>query len=216
MSRLRTRVALFSATTLAATAAVATFAMGSSTAVSPSATPDVNVTPTLNLTGDKTTANKGVNIKGAVEDRGTITRARLEALPQHNFTAHYQTAKGPSTHTYSGPLLLDVLKLAKPNFGPKDSDVLKYVILVRASDGFTAALSWGEIEPKLEGKHVFLALKQDGKKVALPRLAVPKDHFGGRFVYDITSISLLRLSPSMANGEAGKVLDYGDMGGMNM
>jgi hypothetical protein len=216
MSRLRTRVALFSATTLAATAAVATFAVGSSNASSVAGkTPDVTLTPTVNLTGEQATANKGVTIKGAVEDRGTITRARLEALPQHNFTAHYQTAKGPSTHTYSGPLLLDVLNLVKPNFGPEDSDVLKYVILVKATDGFTAALSWGEIEPKLEGKHVFLALKQDGQKVALPRLAVPKDHFGGRFVYDIASISLLRLSPAMANGEAGKVLDY-DHAGMNM
>jgi hypothetical protein len=208
MSRLRTRVALFSAASLATTAAVATFAMGSSTASPSGSTPTGNLTPAVTTA---TTANQGVKIKGAVEDRGTITRAKLEALPQHNFTAHYQTAKGPSTHTYSGPLLLDVLKLAKPNFGPKDSDVLRYVLLVTASDGFTAAISWGEIEPKLEGKHIFLALKQDGKKVALPRLAVPKDHFGGRFVYDITSISLLRLSPSMASGEAGKVLDYSGM-----
>jgi hypothetical protein len=220
MFRLRTRVALFSATTLAATTAVAALAMGSSSATAGS--PTGNAAPTAHLTDGRSTAEtgvglRGVSIKGAVEDRGPITRAQLAALPQHNFTAHFQTAKGSSTHTYSGPLLLDVLKLAKPNFGPSDSDVLRYVILVKATDGFTAALSWGEIEPKLENKHVMLALVQDGKQVTRPGLVVPRDHFGGRYVYDISSISLLRLSASMANGDAGKVLDYSDhstMGGM--
>jgi len=205
MPRLRTRAALFTATTLAATTAVATFAMGSSNAT-PTAdtTRDVKLTPTLKLKDDATKL-KGLTVKGAVHNRGPISRAELADMKARAFKITFQTGDGPQTHKYSGPLLLDVLNMAEPAFSTDKHDPLRFAILIKASDGFLAALSWGEIEPELENKHVIVALTEDGKKLARPRLVVPRDMHGARQVYDVAAIILLRLSPDLAKGSAGSM-----------
>jgi hypothetical protein len=200
MARLRTRVALFSAATLATTAAVATFTVGSSTASSAPAVPTVAMTPAAS---DTTGAKKGLTVKGAVHEPGPISRADLEGMKAHTFTMTYQTSSGPQTHKYSGPLLIDVLDVADPAFSSDKHDPLRYAILIKASDGFLAAVSWGEIEPELENKHVIVALTEDGKKLDRPRLVIPRDMHGARQVYDVTALILLRLSPALAKGEAG-------------
>ncbi len=164
MSRLRTRIALFSATTLAATAAVATFAVGSSNA-SP-APAHVDVSPTVATA--KAAAKKGITINGAVEERGPVSRAELEDFTPRAMKMTYQTSSGPQTHRYTGPLLLDVLNSVEPNFSSDDHDPLRFVILVKATDGFLAALAWGEIEPELANKRAIIALTEDGKKLEPP------------------------------------------------
>ncbi len=208
MSRMRTRVALFSATTLAATAAVATFTVGSSTA-----SPDLSNAPTVNVAGrDAAAKHKGISINGAVEDRGPISRPELEAFTQRTMKMKYQTSGGEQSHRYTGPLLLDVLNSVEPNFSSDKHDPLRFVFLVKATDGFLAALAWGEIDPELANKRAIIALTEDGTKLDRPRLVLPGDHHGARQVYDVATISLLRLTPNMANGAAGKQEDHADVG----
>lgn len=194
MTRLRTRVALFSVTTLAATAAVATFAIGSSNA---SATDRVQPAASAGAGSQvaDATAKKGITLRGALKDKGAVPRAELAGLPQLRLKQHYLTSSGTQRHTFTGPLLLDLLTRAEPDFSADQHDPLRFVILARASDGFLAALSWGEIATDLAGKKVLVALTEDGKKLDRPRLVIPGDKHGARQVYDLASITLVRLGP---------------------
>lgn len=192
MFRSRSRVALFAAATVMASLTVATFTVGPSTA-----------SPTVAV---NTNASKGVTIRGAVGDRGAVSRAELKAFPQRKVASRYQTSGGPQSHVYTGPLLLDVLNSVEPNFSADRHDPLRYAILVQASDGFLATLAWGEIDPELADKKVIIALTEDGKGLDRPRVVVPGDTHGARQVYDLATIFLLRLSPELAGGSAGQVL----------
>lgn len=198
MFQLRSRAAMLAAGTVLAAMAVATLTVGPSTA-SPTASG-------IATASAETEARKGVSIRGAVGDRGAISRAELKAFAQKTVASRYETSGGPQSHVYTGPLLLDVLNSVEPNFSSDRHDQLRYAILVKASDGFLATLAWGEIDPELANKNVIVALTEDGKALARPRLVVPGDTHGARQVYDLATIFLLRLSPELAGGSAGRVL----------
>jgi hypothetical protein len=193
MSRLRTRVALFSATTLAATTAVASFTIGSSSASPTGTALGHGLTPTV---AANTGAEKGVTLRGAVEDTGVISRSDLAAMTQLTVKQKYMTSSGEQKHTFTGALLLGVLTDAKPAFSSDPHDPLRFVILARATDNFLAALSWGEIATDLANRKVLIALTEDGKKLDRPRLVIPGDKHGARQVYDLASITLVRLGPA--------------------
>ncbi|HVE26519.1 MAG TPA: hypothetical protein VNC22_13990 [Sporichthya sp.] len=192
MPRLRSRVALLSATTLAATAAVASLTIGSSSA-SPT-TSGEGLAPAV-TTGINAKAHQGVKIRGAVQHRGRLDRGDLQSLTQVKLTQHYLTSSGTHQHTFTGPLLLDVLNGAGPMFSSDQHDPLRFVILAKAADNFLAALSWGEIAPDLAGKKVLIALTEDGTTLDRPRLVIPGDKHGARQVYDLASLTLIRLGP---------------------
>lgn len=202
MARTRTRIALLVATTLAATTAVAGLATGSSTA-SPSA-PVASSTAMGQAAAEA--KHRGITINGAVGERGPIGRPELESFDQRAVRMTYQTSGGPQSHGYTGPLLLDVLRSVEPNFSSDRHDPLRYVLLVQATDGFLAALAWGEIDPELANTRAIVALTEDGRKLTRPRLVLPGDTHGARQVYDVATISLLRLSPGLAKGPAGRIL----------
>ena len=202
MARTRTRIALLAATTLAVTTAVAGFTTGSSTA-SPSSSADSSTATGQTAVEAK---QKGLTINGAVGERGPISRGELEDFDQRAVRMTYQTSGGPQKHRYTGPLLLDVLRSVEPNFSSDRHDPLRYVVLVQATDGFLAALAWGEIDPELADKRAIVALTEDGKKLTRPRLVLPGDTHGARQVYDVATISLLRLSAGMAKGTPGRIL----------
>jgi hypothetical protein len=49
----------------------------------------------------------------------------------------FQSGAGPQTHTYTGPVLLDVLNLAKPVFDPNiKNDKLRYAVTETGSDDY--------------------------------------------------------------------------------
>ena len=62
-----------------------------------------------------------------------------------------------------------------------------------ASDGYQAAVAWGEIDPRFAATEVLLAYEEDRQPLARPRLVLPSDERGGRYVTDVTRVSLLRL-----------------------
>jgi hypothetical protein len=50
-----------------------------------------------------------VTVTGRVAHRLPLTLGDLGQLPQHSVDVSFQTKSGPQTHTYTGPLLYDVL-----------------------------------------------------------------------------------------------------------
>lgn len=134
-----------------------------------------------------------VVIKGDVGQRLRLSAADLAALPQYSATVTFLAGSTPQTHTYTGPLLLDVLNLAQPDFDPAiKNDKLRHHVSVEGSDGYEVVVAWGEFDPDFEAKQLLVAITEDGVALgdAGPRLVVPNDKRGGRYVTDVVSIRL--------------------------
>ncbi|HEY2725097.1 MAG TPA: molybdopterin-dependent oxidoreductase [Pseudonocardiaceae bacterium] len=133
-------------------------------------------------------------VDGRVAHPATLSVADLRRLPAHHEVVRFVAAGKQEVHRFDGPLLVDVITAAKPQFDPAvKHDELRHAVLVGATDGYRAALSWGEIDPGFAGTEVLLASEQDGHRLDRPRLVVPGDKEGGRYVTDVSSVSLLRL-----------------------
>jgi DMSO/TMAO reductase YedYZ molybdopterin-dependent catalytic subunit len=135
-----------------------------------------------------------VVVKGDVHERLALTAADIEALPKHTITVTFQAGTTPQTHTYTGALLLDVIDLAGPDFDPAiKNDALAHVVTATGSDGYRATVAWGELDPGFEAKQLLVATSQDGVPLgpAGPRLVVPGDLKGGRYVSDVVSLRLV-------------------------
>ncbi|CAJ60816.1 MULTISPECIES: hypothetical protein [Frankia] len=137
-----------------------------------------------------------VVLLGRIAHPVLLTVADLAAkYPQHTQTVSFQSGAGPQTHTYTGPLLYDVLQAAKPALrSDVKNDALRYAAVVHASDGYESVVSWGEIDPGFANTEALLAVTQDGVSLAKegPRLTAPGDTKGGRYVSGVTAVTLVR------------------------
>lgn len=146
----------------------------------------------------QTTANASADahggaarVTGQVRHPLTLTRADLAKYKQHTVKVTYlggMPAEVLRHHTFSGPLLLDVLSKAGPRFSAGKNDALGWGILVTGSNNYRALIAWGEIMPELAKTQIVLAISEDGKPLTTPRLAVPGDKGGGRYVDDVETI----------------------------
>jgi hypothetical protein len=119
--------------------------------------------------------------------------AALRALPQQTVDVTFKAGSGTQHHVYVGPLLLDVLDQASPPFDPNiKNDKLRHYISVSATDDYRALVAWGEIDPSFENKKVLLATSEDGRALDTdgPRLVVPGDIAGGRYVSNVNRVFL--------------------------
>ena len=94
-------------------------------------------------------------------------------------------------------LLYDVLSLLRPRFDPAvRNDKLRFYVSATGLAAYQAIVAWGEIDPEFENKGVLLAVIEDGQTLTRgPRLVVPGDIRGGRYVSDVVSIRLERAVP---------------------
>lgn len=131
-----------------------------------------------------------VAIAGQVQHPQSLTVAELQKLPRTEVQISFDTDKGPESATYTGALLWAVISNASPVDASGKNMRIRHTYLVTARDGYAAALSDGEIDPKLEGKMVLLAYEKDGKPIDSIRLVVPGDHHGARAVRDVARIDV--------------------------
>jgi hypothetical protein len=149
------------------------------------------------LAGDGPTARVAAGsfaLGGNVQTPRELSVAELAALPnQRTLTVTYAAGGTPETHTFTGPRLRDVLALAGPRFDPAiRNDRLRSYVSVTATDSYQALVGWGELDPNFESKEILLAVTQDGASLAAagPRLVVPGDAAGGRYVTGVNSVVL--------------------------
>ncbi len=114
----------------------------------------------------------------------------LKKLPQITVTISQATDHGAVNATFTGALLWTVIDNAGWINGPEKNAYLRHTVLVTGKDGYMAALSEGEIDPKLEGKQVILAVSKNGAPLERPRLVVPGDAHASRDVHDVFSIEV--------------------------
>ena len=123
-----------------------------------------------------------------------LTMDDLRAFPQRRERVGFLAGGERERHAYRGPLLFDVLAAAEPTFDPGvKNDQLRHAVLVTAMDEYQAVVAWGEIDPGFAGNEVLLAVEEDRHPLKRPRLVVPGDERGGRYVSDVTTVSLLRV-----------------------
>lgn len=141
-------------------------------------------------------------VRGAVATPLTLTTKDLKALPEHRLRVTFQSGTTTETHVFKGPLLRDVLALAGPTFDPAVKNAkLRHAIAVTGSDGYRAVVAWGEIDPDFENKDVLLAFKEDGESLRQsgPRLVVPGDIRGGRYVSLVVDVQLVNVDAALAS-----------------
>lgn len=132
-------------------------------------------------------------VKGNLQTKLVLSVADLAAMPnQQTVTVTFNTASGPRTHTYTGPLLLDVINRAGTRFDPllKNDKLRHYVSATAGFDGYQALVAWGEFDPSFENKQILLAVTKNGAPLAAegPELVVPGDKAGGRYVTGVSKV----------------------------
>lgn len=135
----------------------------------------------------------GFAVTGQVEHPLHLDPAGLAKYPHHTGQVTYVGGKPERTqnHTFTGPLLIDVLNAAGPRFSTAaKNDALRWGVLPIGSGNHRALIAWGEIDPHLGAKQILLATSQDGKTLDAPRAVVPDDHGGGRYVGGITGVKV--------------------------
>lgn len=125
-----------------------------------------------------------------VKDVSELWIANLRTYPAMLVPVTQATDHGPISATFKGALLWQVIDRAGWVNGPQKNAQIRHTIIVTGKDGYAAAVSEGEIDPKLENKHVILAYEKDGKPLTAPQLVVPGDLHAARGVHDVVSIAV--------------------------
>ncbi|MFI5641755.1 molybdopterin-dependent oxidoreductase [Streptomyces goshikiensis] len=133
-----------------------------------------------------------VRVRGEVARPYSVTLADLRKLPQASVEVEFTSAKGAQRHTYQGVLLHDVLKTAEPRFdGAKKNGQLRGFVSATGGGDYRAVFAWAEIDPGFAKSRVLLAVSEDGvafDDAAGPRLVVPQDTKGGRYVSELNQL----------------------------
>jgi DMSO/TMAO reductase YedYZ molybdopterin-dependent catalytic subunit len=132
---------------------------------------------------------------------GELKLADIQAFPKTTVTTDAQAGQGSlGSHTYGGALLYDMVQKAQMSTdATRKNDILRKVVLVTGTDGYSVAISLGEISPRFAGKKVLVAYEEDGKPLpqadGFVRLIVPGDTFAGRYVSNIATIAVKNAGP---------------------
>lgn len=105
------------------------------------------------------------------------------------------TGAGAQSHTYTGCDVDAVIAASDPLVdAAAKHPSLAIAILATGADGYSAALSWGDISPSLAPRPALVAYSEDGASLDQPRLVVPSDLEGARYVSDLTQLRVVNLA----------------------
>ncbi|MFJ6608915.1 molybdopterin-dependent oxidoreductase [Streptomyces sp. NPDC091289] len=145
-----------------------------------------------------------LRVAGQVDKPFTVTLADLRARPQISVEVEYTSAKGSQQHTYRGVLLHDVLKDARPRFDEsKKNGQLRGVVAATGGGDYRAVFGWAELDPGFAKSRILLAVSEDGTPfddAVGPRLVVPQDTRGGRYVSEVNQLWVGTVDPLVDAG----------------
>lgn len=132
-----------------------------------------------------------------MENPVTLSGDQLRAYPAQAQAVTFESSKGPQSHTYDGAALSDILTSAvlAGDADAKNPD-LTFAILATGADGYQATVSFGELSPDFAATPVLVAYTEDGQPLGVPRLIVPGDVKGGRYVRELTDLEVVDLRNS--------------------
>jgi DMSO/TMAO reductase YedYZ molybdopterin-dependent catalytic subunit len=134
-------------------------------------------------------------VRGEVKSELRLTLADLRGLT--NSTITVTEREGGSTR-YEGVFLHEILRRVGVPLGEGlRGDALRLCVLVKAADGYKAALSLAELDPAVTEKKVLLAVRRDGKELdgeAGPlRLVIPDEKRHSRWVRRVIELEVIRV-----------------------
>ncbi|MFD9820244.1 molybdopterin-dependent oxidoreductase [Streptomyces violascens] len=156
----------------------------------------------------KRVAERHMAVVGAVDRPVELSVAELRARwPQRTAAVTFDCAtSGPRAHTFTGPLLREVITAAGPGFdAARRKDRSRFLLEITGEDGHATVLSWAEIDEDFGDSPVLLATALDGVQLDGPgaQLVVPSDRCGARYISGITQVRLRACGG--ADGEADRL-----------
>jgi hypothetical protein len=134
-----------------------------------------------------------VALTGDVRTPTVLAKADLAGLPQQTVSVSFGTEKGPQQHSETGVALSALLPADKLATTAKKNDILSFAVVAVGADGYSAAFGYGDVSADFGNRGLLVALTEDGKPLDRPRLVVPGDVKGGRYVSDLTELHVVRL-----------------------
>lgn len=131
-----------------------------------------------------------LTVGGEVDELLALTMDELKELPVRSYFA--QSMKG-DTVTYDVVRLIDVLELTGVPTGIQlRGEQVHKVVVVTASDGYKAAFSLAELDPKSADGAILLAVGHNGEpldeQVGPLRLIAPNDQLHSRWVRQVKGV----------------------------
>jgi len=165
--------------------------------------PGIQPTPSPHATPASQPAGK-LTVSGAVKTNLTLSMADLAAGKQQSQQVTFTEQGGRTeTHTYRGPLLLDLLTRAGGE-GSAGRDLLVRYIVATGKGNQRAVLSWGEIDPIFAGTKVIVAHERDGARLPAEegtfRLIIPSDKSGARSLSGLSHLEVRTIPPQQPSG----------------
>ena len=149
-----------------------------------------------------------VSVSGDVADPGLYNLPDL--APTTTETATYFAGGGPVTDTYTGITLRSLLDAAGGvDVTDAKNDILSKFVVATGADGYKAAFSLGEIDPKFGNQPVLVATEDTAGQLGpngsegLARMVVPGDRAGGRYVSDLVDLHVGSLAEPPPPGLGG-------------
>lgn len=143
-------------------------------------------------------------LTGLVQHTATFTLATLQALPKVTVTT---TTTPLGQHTFGGALLYSLLQQGGiVTNSTRKNDILRKLALISGTDGYSVAISMGEILPTFANKQIIVAYEEDSKPLpqadGFARLIVPGDMFAGRYISNVAQIDVRSPGPLPKLGTA--------------
>lgn len=120
--------------------------------------------------------------------------ASLARLAQNTVQVGYASGKGAEKHAETGVLLADALPASAFAEAPGKNPALSFAVLAVGADGYTALVAYGEYSPDFGNRGTMIATSEDGTALERPRLVVPGDKKGGRYVSDLVELKVARVA----------------------
>jgi hypothetical protein len=141
-----------------------------------------------------------VLINGDVADPMTLTTAQLQQIGLRTMNVNFLNGANPVTAAEQGPLLEDVIRMAKPKIDNRcPNDALRFYIQASATDGYSSLLSWGDISPLYGNRVPLLSVNENNVGLTTgPRVLAPGDVRGGRYVSGTLILTVVRAAPQVS------------------
>jgi hypothetical protein len=157
----------------------------------PAAAPPAATTTSPASSTAQPSAPGTVQLTGDLRSPGPVTAQQIAGLPQHTVPVQYTSSKGAETRTETGVLVADLLPPDVLATTDRKNDLLSFAVLAVGADGYAALVSYGEVSPDFGNRGILLATAEDGTALDRPRLVVPGDVKGGRYVSDVTELRVI-------------------------
>ncbi|MGE2714482.1 molybdopterin-dependent oxidoreductase [Mycolicibacterium litorale] len=135
-------------------------------------------------------------VSGDVHIALDLAMTDLRAYPSRTELVTFVSDAGPQTHVYEGAPLEALITASRPvTSGGAEHSLLTVAVVAIGGDGYAATLSWADMAPALARRPALVAWMEDGVALNGPRLVVPGDVGGARYVRGLTRLRVVQLAP---------------------